>query len=224
MADFDYFANNYDSYLNKSLRISGESWFYFAKKRLEFSLKKLSIRHDSSLSFLDFGCGIGNLYSVTNDFFPNFHYTGIDSSKESILIANTKYKNNCFYTNYNFNYNNEFDLIFTNGVFHHIDHHKHSIYFKQIYNCLNSNATFIFWENNPLNFGTRFIMSQNPFDKDAHLLYHWDVTRSLQKIGFTKIKRYSYFYFPSFLKILRFSESFMSRFPFGAQYVVMASK
>ena len=67
-------------------------------------------------------------------------------------------------------------------------------------------------------------MSQNPFDKDAQLIYHWEISRKLEQIGFTKIKNYSYFYFPSILKKLRFLENSLSCLPFGAQYLLLASK
>ena len=80
------------------------------------------------------------------------------------------------------------------------------------------------WENNPWNPGTRYVMSRIPFDRDANLVWPHQARRMLREAGLRVLRSDYLFIFPRWLKRLRFLESFLSGFPLGAQYQVLAVK
>jgi SAM-dependent methyltransferase len=117
-----------------------------------------------------------------------------------------------------------FDLAFCNGVFHHIPISERLVSLSQIYHALKPNGLFAFWENNPWNPGTRWVMSRIPFDRDAIILWPRGARRLLSQAGFGIILTHFAFIFPKPLGFLRFAEWHLRHLPFGAQYMVLARK
>src|SRR5262245_44355393 len=62
------------------------------------------------------------------------------------------------------------DLVYCNGVFHHIPVGRRAAVIDYIYRSLRPGGLFSLWENNPWNPGTRYVMSRIPFDRDAIML------------------------------------------------------
>ncbi|MCS7034896.1 MAG: class I SAM-dependent methyltransferase, partial [Phycisphaerae bacterium] len=83
---------------------------------------------------------------------------------------------------------------------------------------------FAFWENNPWNPGTRFIMSRCPFDDDAIPLSPLESRRRVRVAGFTVMRTDFLFIFPKVLGWLRWMERPLSRLPLGGQYQVLCRK
>jgi hypothetical protein len=83
---------------------------------------------------------------------------------------------------------------------------------------------FAFWENNPWNPGTRWVMSRIPFDRDAIKVGARRAVRMLEAAGFTVLRTEYLFIFPHALRRLRALERPLARFPLGAQYQVLAQK
>jgi hypothetical protein len=83
---------------------------------------------------------------------------------------------------------------------------------------------FALWENNPWNPGTRWVMSRIPFDRDAVCLNQTETRKRLAEAGMTIRMTENHFYFPRILASLRRWEPALRRLPFGAQYVVMATR
>ncbi|MDA8991779.1 class I SAM-dependent methyltransferase, partial [Opitutales bacterium] len=135
-AEFDSYSRNYNVLLNKSLKITGHDYVYFAHYRLKHSFQFFNLKQDSKFHFLDFGCGTGNLYPIIQSMYPNISYTGIDVSSKSIEFAQKKYNNHVFHLVDDFNLRDHFDFVYTNGVFHHINHSEHLSCLKQIYSLL----------------------------------------------------------------------------------------
>ena len=116
------------------------------------------------------------------------------------------------------------DLCFCNGVFHHILPRDREQAAKIIYHSLQSGSYFYFWENNPWNPATHWVMSRIPFDKNAVKIFPHQAVNLLQKVGF-EIKLIHYkFIFPRFLKIFRPIERLAFRIPIGCQYLIQAQK
>lgn len=225
MSEFDQFALSYNNHLNKSLRVSGENYTYFAKQRIQklnLHLKKLG--NENLKSLIDFGCGTGNFYQFATENFNNLRYLGVDTSIESIRVAKSKNNNSSFKTIDEYLPDSSFSCAYSNGVFHHIAPLKRVKALRYIHNSLTNEGLFSFWENNPYNFGTRYIMSKNPFDKHANLLSFSLAKKLLKTAGFEIISVDFYFYFPSKLKKLRFIETLLKKIPFGAQYQILARK
>jgi SAM-dependent methyltransferase len=116
------------------------------------------------------------------------------------------------------------DLAFCNGVFHHIPPDKRAAALAYVYRSLRPGGLFAFWENNPWNPGTRYVMSRIPFDRDAITLTPAEARRLLRSGGFDILQTDFLFIFPRALRWLRGLEPLMSRLPLGAQYQVICRK
>jgi SAM-dependent methyltransferase len=116
------------------------------------------------------------------------------------------------------------DLVYCNGVFHHIPVAERKAAMRFIWRSLKPGGYFAFWENNPWNPGTRYIMNRVPFDRDAVMLSANQARELLRSAGF-HVERTDYlFVFPRVLRKLRWIESHVSSLPFGAQYLVLSRK
>jgi trans-aconitate methyltransferase len=72
---------------------------------------------------------------------------------------------------------NKYDLIFSEGVFHHIPHDEHKNLLMELFALLNPNGKLVVWEHNPLNPFTRKIVNDCTFDQDAVLIYPYFMKR-----------------------------------------------
>jgi len=225
---FDNFAENYAQTLNKSLRLSGENTDFFAKERVKWTKRKIDCLFPQLQinSVLDFGCGTGNTLPIIEKIFNVERLTGIDISEECIAVAkrNSRSSNISFYCLEDSHQINTSDMVYCNGVFHHIPIAERNEAIKLVYNSLTKNGIWAFWENNFLNPGTRHVMHNCPFDKDAVPISYRESKKILTENGF-KIADVSFlFIFPKSLNFLRFLEKNLSLLPIGAQYLIIAQK
>ena len=95
---------------------------------------------------------------------------------------------------------------------------------NSVYSSLRPGGLFAFWENNPWNPGTRYIMSRIPFDRDAITLSSPAALRLLREGGFEIIRTDFLFFFPKCLSWLRSFECRLKRLPLGAQYQILCRK
>ncbi len=217
----------YDEMLNKGISLSGEDKFFFIRGRFNDLIKNIPTEKKIK-KILDFGCGVGDATVLMKQHFPEAEITGSDTASNAIEYA--RYKNSeCGKISYleikNFQFKSEFDLCFVNGVFHHIPLDQRVSALKMIYDSLKPGGLFALFENNPLNPGTRMVMSRIPFDKDAITLTPNETQRMLTSNGFKiKIKPRFLFYFPKALAFLRPLEKLFIHIPLGAQYYFLAEK
>src|SRR5262249_1515021 len=116
------------------------------------------------------------------------------------------------------------DLIYCNGVFHHIPLDERGTAIEYIYTALRPGGLFSVWENNPWNLGTRYIMKRVPFDRDAIPVTSREMKRLICRQGFEVIGVDYLFIFPHILKWLRWIEPRVTWIPIGAQYQVLCRK
>jgi len=116
------------------------------------------------------------------------------------------------------------DLVYCNGVFHHIHPPERPAALGYVYRSLRPGALFAMWENNPWNPGTRLVMSRIPFDRDAITLTAPEARRLLRINGFEILRTDYLFIFPRLLGCLRFMEPALCRLPLGAQYQVLCRR
>ena len=116
------------------------------------------------------------------------------------------------------------DLVFCNGVFHHIPPAERLGALEYITRLLRPGGVFAFWENNPWNPGTRYVMSRIPFDRDAITLSVLEARHLLKASGFAILRTDFLFIFPRVLKPLRRLEPALCRLPLGAQYGILCRK
>jgi SAM-dependent methyltransferase len=223
-SEFDGFADNYDQALQNGLSLSGETKDFFANGRVNILARLLGARPFPRI--LDYGCGTGSATPYLRAL-PNVaEVVGVDISDKSLNCARATYQHPHveFHNLSTLSQLGSFDLAFCNGVFHHIPTSERLGSLSQIYHALKPNGLFAFWENNPWNPGTRWVMSRVSFDRDAILLWPKEARRLLSEAGFEVVLTHFAFIFPKALGFLRFAEWPLRNLPLGAQYMLLARK
>jgi SAM-dependent methyltransferase len=225
-APFDVYAGDYDAALAEGLSLSGEDKYYFARGRINFLRQRLIPLNHTVRSVLDFGCGTGTSAPLLLEIPGVESVLGVDLSAKSIEIARQSYGTDRvrFEVLNQITLADNFDLAFCNGVFHHIPLSQRAGALQSIARALRPGGLFAFWENNPWNPGTRYVMSRIPFDRDAITLAPPEAARLLRDNGFAVLRADFLFIFPKVLRWFRVIEPFLSRLPFGAQYQVLCQK
>lgn len=223
---FDRYSQEYESTLNRALAPSGESAGYFARRRVEWLHKLLQASGFTPFSVLDFGCGTGGSISFLKDIFRPKRLVGVDISSPCLLQARRENPDAGveFAHCRDFTPHSEFDLVFCNGVFHHIAPGARPSSLRYVYDSLVPGGLFAFWENNPWNPATTYVMGRCEFDQQALPISPRRAATLLRDNGFGVIHSSSFFYFPRWLKWLRRLEPALSRLPLGAQYLLIARK
>ncbi len=223
---FDAYADGYDSTLNEGLAISGEDKGYFARKRVEWMRDRIPQDTRRIEYVMDYGCGTGSSVPVLFDIFGAGAVVGTDVSRKSLNIAEQKYGSERarFLLFEEYEPDGKFDLVYCNGVFHHISPSARRNALNYIYRSIRSGGFFAFWENNPWNPGTRWVMSRIPFDRQA-ITISAPAARALLKSGGFEIVRTDFlFIFPKILHWLRAIEPLCAGLPLGAQYLILCRK
>ena len=224
--EFDKYADSYDSALVEALAVSGEDKTYFARGRIAWLAGCLRELKTSPKFVLDYGCGTGSSTPFFFDLIDAKFILGTDISPRSLEIAKQNYGSNQaqFLLFDQHEPSGQFDLGFCNGVFHHIPTNERRNAVDYIFHSLCPGGLFAFWENNPWNPGTRFVMSRCAFDHDAITLTASEARCMLQAGGFEILRTDFLFIFPRILGSLRCVEPLIARLPLGAQYQVLCRK
>ena len=224
-AGFDAFAESYDADLHRALSASGEGKEFFARGRIAWLTATMARRGEQPKSVLDFGCGTGSATPMLQDagFVRLF---GVDVSEKSIEVARATHPHlaDCFRTVSEYKPDGDFDLAYTNGVFHHIPPAERLGSARYVWSALRPGGYFAFWENNPWNPGTRYVMSNCVFDHDAITLTPPESRKLLREAGFEIVATDFLFIFPHALRWFRFLEPALSSLPLGGQYMVLCRK
>jgi SAM-dependent methyltransferase len=223
---FDEYAADYDSALARGISVSGEDKMYFARGRVDWTKKVLEKLGEKAQTILDFGCGTGTSTPLFLDWPGVKSVIGTDVSARSldVAIATHASARTQFHLMKDYEPAGEVDLVFCNGVFHHIPLNERPDAMSYISRCLRPGGLFAMWENNPWNPGTRIVMRRIPFDRDAITLSPLYGRRMLKRAGFKLIRTDFRFYFPRILKWLRPLEVLGLKIPLGSQYLVLGQK
>jgi SAM-dependent methyltransferase len=224
--EFDRYAGEYDQALARGISVSGEDKDFFAKGRVAWLARCLRRLDSQPRRVLDYGCGTGSATPFLVEAFQVDSLTGVDVSAQSIEIAMQVHgsKTAQFMVLEKFRPEAGLDLVFCNGVFHHIPPGERPAAIDFIAKALRSKGLFAFWENNPWNPGTRYVMSRIPFDRDAITLSPPEARRLLRAGGFEILRTDFQFVFPRVLGWFRRFETALSPVPIGAQYQVLCRK
>lgn len=225
-ADFDDYAADYDAALAQGISVSGENKSFFARGRVAWLARCLRRLRERPWNVMDFGCGTGSSEPFLLELTGARSIVGVDVSARSLEVA----RRICMSPDVEFRLFDahqplaNMDLVFTNGVFHHIRPSKRRAALDYLYRSLRRGGLCAFWENNPWNPGTRYAMSLIPFDREAILLSALEARRLLRRTGFEIIRTDFLFIFPRALRWFRPIEPVLSRAPLGAQYQVLCRK
>ena len=222
---FDNYSDSYNDALATALEPSGESREYFAKERLKWLKKCLIGLKENPRVILDFGCGDGSTTPLLQENLQADTAVGVDVSIKSLDFARKHFANSrVTYTPIEALGLEKIDLAYCNGVFHHIPPRQRSFALAFVNASLRLGGLFAFWENNPWNPATRYVMSRCAFDRDAIMLSPPEARRLLREGGFEIIRTDFRFIFPHTLRAFRKFEDFVFPFPFGSQYQILCRK
>lgn len=224
-SEFDPYATDYAATLNRALAVTGESVDYYAEQRIVHLARRLEQRGFQAANVLDFGCGTGTATPYFLRYLGVASVTGVDVSSESLQVAAGHFAGlpAHFDDLANFQARGQFDLAFCNGVFHHILPPQRLEALATIRLALRPGGLFAFWENNPWNPGTQWIMRHTPFDKDAVKISPLAAHRLLRSADFRVLSTDSLFYLPRNLRWFRPLEKLLVKVPLGGQYLVLCS-
>jgi SAM-dependent methyltransferase len=224
--EFDDVAEDYDATLNRGLAVSGEDKTYFARERIRWLARELSQRNVRPRAAIDFGCGTGSSVPLLIDLLDLDTVLGVDTSERSIDVARRTYplSRARFSTLKDHVPDGNADLAFCNGVFHHIPVAHRAGAVSHVRDSLRPGGLWAFWENNPYNPGTRWIMSRLAFDRDAVTLPCSQAETLLAAGGFEVLRSDHLFIFPRMLRALRPVEPWLAHLPIGAQYQILCRR
>ena len=223
---FDAYAADYDHALEQGISVSGEDRDYFASGRVQWLARRLRECGETPRRILDFGCGTGTGSKFLGEQYGEASVLGVDISDPSLETGRRLHGSDRIQFRLTAAYQPaaEMDLVFCNGVFHHIPVAERARALELIHRSLRPRGLFALWENNPWNPGTRYVMSRIPFDRDAITLTPPEARHLLGAGGFQVLGTDFLFIFPHVLAWLRPLESGLARWPFGAQYLVLGRK
>lgn len=223
---FDQYADQYESALDKGISVSGESRDYFARGRVEWLSRRLRQENKHVGKMMDFGCGTGSAVPYFLELLKPDKVIGVDVSARCLEEGLNLYAS----AHVRFIHLNEFkpaadvDLVFCNGVFHHVPLPERLQTARWIFDCLKPGGFFALWDNNPWNPGARLVMRRIPFDRDAVMLSAPEAGRLLHTVGFEVVRTDFRFVFPRMLSLLRCLVPLLVSCPLGAQYQVLVQK
>lgn len=223
-AEFDRFAGSYDQLLHDPLRTG------FAADPLHFSWRKWRVLHRAllslgrqteSMSWLDVGCGRGELLELAGTRFA--YAAGCDPSammlgrERSFDMHKQRHASELPFPSC------AFDLVTAVCVYHHVPGDARVALTREIRRVLRPDGLVCLIEHNPHNPVTRKIVTRCPVDVDAQLLSMKSADSMLREAGFRPCAAEYFLYIPEkwFYK-LSWMENFVSQAPFGGQYALLA--
>jgi len=167
--EFDRYAKDYNAAIAPRLSLTGESKEYFARARVIWLSNHLGRLQQKPKSVLDFGCGTGLATPFFFDLLGVESVLGVDVSPMSLDVARRQY--GCARVEFlmldEYQPNEQIDLAFCNGVFHHIPLSERPAAVSYIRRSLRPGGLFALWENNPWNPIVRYNMNHAPIDRNA---------------------------------------------------------
>ena len=226
VTDFDLHANSYDRELGEALAVFGEDREYFARGRVKQLAERIQQMGLVPAHLMDFGCGTGATAPILLKIFGAESAIGLDTSQRSLDVAKQHYGSERidFLPVQEYAPAGALDLAYCNGVFHHIPPADRGAALRLVWDSLRPGGIFSFWENNPWNPGTRYMMAHCAFDEDAETITPLEARATLRAAGFEILRTDFAFVFPRILSILRPLEKLARRLPIGAQYQVLCQK
>ncbi|MGH9945237.1 MAG: class I SAM-dependent DNA methyltransferase, partial [Pyrinomonadaceae bacterium] len=168
-SEFDRYAEDYQLHVNEALAVSGEDSGYFARRRVAWLSRYLRQTKEPIRTVIDYGCGTGTLTPHLFELLSVDSVLGVDVSPKSLDVARREHSSNRaqFLLFEQHQPSAQSDLAVCCNVFHHIPPGERASAVDYIYRSLRPGGLLSFWEQNPWNPGTRYIMSRCAFDRDA---------------------------------------------------------
>ncbi|MHA6266105.1 class I SAM-dependent methyltransferase [Aliiroseovarius sp. CAU 1755] len=225
-AEFDEYAKDYEKMHLDNIRITGEEPSYFS----DYKIDQLRLLADGlglqNPDVMDFGSGIGNSLPGFRRNFGSSRIVCADVSSESIDQARKLYPGDEEYCHIDGKTiplpDDQFDLVFTACVFHHIPQNEHVHWFEEIRRVTRPGGKLVVFEHNPRNPLTVHAVNTCPFDVNARLIKTGEMRKTVRQAGWKDVKIDYHIFFPAKLKALRPLEKRLRWCGLGAQYMCVA--
>jgi SAM-dependent methyltransferase len=228
--EFDSFAATYDELLKDPIRdgfAGNPAFFHLRKRDLIRDYFKRGAVDTKRLSYLDVGCGKGELMSLLAADFGRV--AGCDPSggmleavrdpDVSVDVRVQQDPNRIPFEDA------QFDFVTAVCVYHHVPVAARAALTREVRRVLKPGGIFAIIEHNPYNPATRLIVKRTPVDIDAILLYPGE-TQSLLRTAGLPVRATSYFlYLPEGIyRLAGAVEDLLRHVPLGGQYAVFGRK
>ncbi|MBI4062732.1 MAG: class I SAM-dependent methyltransferase [Elusimicrobia bacterium] len=224
---FDHFAHSYETCLNSSLRVFGETVRGFAFLKAAYLSQFFDDLGSPPRSILEIGCGVGLLTeTLAKVFHKGTTVVGYDPSAESIRLARTAIAgdNVSFFSKPDELTQRAFEAVVLANVLHHIPPSKRILFLKETSRWIRPGGYLAIFEHNPYNPVTRWIVRHCPFDVDADIFSRRRCAQLLRETGWQVARKDYVVFFPAFLKFFRPLERYLKWLPLGGQYAIIARK
>lgn len=224
-AEFDAYAAEYDASLAEGLRLTGADKTYYARERIAWLRDSAAAAGVARVErVLDFGFGDGDAAPLLREILGAREVVGVEVSPAMLVRARERHPWARFELMDALPRLGAFDVAYCNGVFHHIPVVQRAAAVRRVRDALRVGGVFGLWENHPWNPGTRFVMRQVSFDRDAIMLSPPESRRLLNANGLRTLRTDHRFIFPGGLSFLLPVERLLSRLPIGGQYQVLSRR
>ena len=226
--DFDRHTANYSQEVASSIQYCGLTHDFFTRVKATHLLEAVRAKHQqtTTVDILDLGCGTGITDKLIKSHFPRLH--GLDVSGQQIAAARQANPEVAYhvYDGVRSDFADAtFDVIFVICVWHHVPVANWERFAGECHRLLRPGGTLLVYEHNPLNPLTRLSVARCEFDTDAVLLAPATVQRLVAAAGFARCRTEYLLFIPFDRAWCRAIERKLLRaIPFGAQYVVSATK
>ena len=225
-AEFDQLADDYDKQHRDNVSLTGEEPEYFSHYKIADLARFVEERAIRPARILDFGSGIGNSLPYFRKYFPNSKLLCADVSARSLEIARARFPGDETYVQIQRARipaaDRSQDIVFTACVFHHIPHHEHVAWLRELLRITKVGGALMIYEHNPLNPLTVRAVNTCPFDANARLIAAGRLSRVASEAGWRAPKVAYRVFFPRALAALRPLERQLGWFLLGAQYRLTA--
>lgn len=219
--EFDGFSASYEDLLRDPIRdrFAGKSDFFHRRKRDLIRDRLRTVGDTHKWSYLDLGCGKGELATLLREDFGEV--VGTDPSSqmmESIRGFDTRVQEDPAIIPFE---DGRFNFVTIVCVLHHVPPRERPTLMAEVRRVLKPGGEVCIIEHNPWNPATRLIVSRTPVDASAVLLSANESVRLLRHTGFIPERREFFLYLPERLyRRMAGFEKLLSRLPFGGQYAV----
>jgi SAM-dependent methyltransferase len=224
-AEFDRYARDYDELLRDPIRDQFTQGSDFLYRRKVILIKKFLKRRGfpmANSSWLDVGCGKGELLALARDSFADA--VGCDPSNEMRQAAGAEIHPQESMDTLPFP-DESHDFITAVCVYHHVDEQHRVPLTSECYRVLRAGGIFSIIEHNPFNPVTQLIVGRTSVDANARLLTAARAKRYMRESGFRPVGCQYFLYLPEkWYARAGFLESTLTRVPLGGQYAVFGEK
>jgi SAM-dependent methyltransferase len=226
--EFDRFSGDYENLVTDSVRtrFGGGSSEFFHERKMKLLLRFLRRKGigASQLSWLDVGCGRGDLLQSGSGHFRE--RCGCDPSEGMLSAADSgvEVRPQTAATSIPFD-SQAFDLVTAVCVYHHVLPADRVDLTVEVKRVMKPGGIFVMIEHNPINPITRLVVSRVPLDRDAQLLSARAAASVSLAAGLKPSLTEYFLYFPKAIyEKLGRVEDMLSWLPLGGQYASYSVK